>query len=274
MLDRRLRAHVILGVVTVGAALMVMSRPPIPQPPAYHLFADQRAFLGVPNFLDVVSNVLFLAVGAWGLLVVRRLPLGPTTLREAWERWPYVALFGGVALTAAGSIFYHLEPNNARLVWDRLPMTVGFMGLLAAMLAERVGIPFARRAFVPLLLLGAASVLYWYWTELRGAGDLRPYLLVQFGSLLLLPLVVVLHPARGPGARYLVAGLVSYAVAKGLEMADAAIFSAGHLVSGHTLKHLAAAAAVGCVVLMLKTRAAGGLAVVRRPSAVSRERGP
>ena len=100
----------------------------------------------------------------------------------------------------------------------------------------------------------AASVGYWYWTELRNAGDLRPYLLVQFGSLLVVVLLLALYPARHPGTRYLVAGLAAYAAAKGLEIADRPIFALGHAVSGHTLKHLAAAAGVACLVAMLRAR--------------------
>jgi hypothetical protein len=94
---------------------------------------------------------------------------------RGWERWPYAALFAGTALTAIGSAYYHLAPGNWPLVWDRLPMTVGFMGLLTAVLAERVGHRIARRLFVPLVVFGAASVAYWYRSEGRGAGDLRPY---------------------------------------------------------------------------------------------------
>lgn len=260
-------AHVILAVVAVTAVLLVMGRPPIPQPQAYHLFADRRTMLGVANCLNVVSNAWFAAVGIWGLLVVRRLPIGAATLKTDWERRPYAALFAGVALTSLGSTYYHLSPDNARLVWDRLPMAIGFMGLLSALLAERLSLPLSRRAFIPLLLLGAASVGYWYWTERQGWGDLRPYVLVQFGSLLLIASLVVLYPARGPGVRYLISGLACYAAAKGLEMGDAAVFSAGHIVSGHTLKHVAAATAVGCVVLMLNARAACDLARCPKPVA-------
>ncbi len=257
MANRRLLAHAILAIATVAAVLLVMSRPPIPQPLAYHAFADRRTMFGVPNCLDVVSNVAFALVGVWGLLTVRRLPLGPATLPTAWERRPHFVLFASVALTSLGSIYYHLSPDNARLVWDRLPMSIGFMGLLTALLAERLSVRFARRAFLPLLLLGAASVGYWYWTELRGAGDLRVYLLVQFGSLLVIALLLVLYPSSRAGTRCLVAGLAAYAAAKLLELADAAIFSVGHVVSGHTLKHLAAAAGVGFVILMLKARVRG-----------------
>jgi hypothetical protein len=250
----------VLSVCGVVAAILVV--PPIPQPLAYHDLADERSWLGVPNFLNVVSNLAFAIVGAMGVGVALGSPVtrhGPFS--NPWERWPYVALFSGVALTALGSGYYHLAPDNARLVWDRLPMTLGFMGLLTAVVAERVSLSAARRLFAPLLVLGAVSVVYWYWSELRGAGDLRLYGLVQFGSLFVIALLMVLYPAPYTGGGYFIAAFAAYAAAKGLELADDRIFALGRIVSGHTLKHLFAAGAVACLVGMLRARGA----VDRRP---------
>ena len=248
--------HFVVALAVFGAAAAVLVGPPVPQPLAYHSMADQRSWLGIPNALNVLSNLPFAVVGLLGLMAVfgsnsgRRVPF-----HEPWERWPYAAVFGGVALTTVGSSYYHLAPDNARLVWDRLPMTVGFMGLLTAVLVERVSPFLGRVLFVPLLVVGAASVGYWYWSELQGAGDLRPYLLVQFGSLLVVVLLLAMYPARYVGGGYLVAGLAAYAAAKGLELADGFIFARGGIISGHTLKHLVAAAGVACLVGMLRTRA-------------------
>lgn len=235
-----------------------MAQPPLPQALAYHGMADQRVLLGVSNSLNVLSNLPFALVGLMGLAATfgRRRDREPPFV-ERWERWPYAALFAGVALTAVGSSYYHLAPDNARLVWDRLPMTIGFMALLTALIAERLGVSLARRLFVPLLVAGAASVGYWHWSELQAAGDLRPYLLVQFGSLLLIVMLLVLYPPRYSGTGYLVAGLTAYVAAKGLELADQSIFALGGVVSGHTLKHLAAAGGVACLAVMLRVRHAG-----------------
>lgn len=243
-------AALVLAVVVFAAA--TFAQPPIPQLLDYHHFADTRPRLGVPNALDVLSNLPFAVVGIAGLVVLRR--RGNEIFATSWERWPYAVLFIGVTLTALGSSYYHLAPDNDRLVWDRLPMTIGFMGLLAAMIAERVSVNVAKLLLAPLLLLGCASVLYWHWTELRGAGDLRLYVLVQFGSLIVVVLLLMLYPTRYRGTSYLVSGLALYAAAKGLESADRVIFGAGHLVSGHTLKHLASAAGVWCVVAMFRER--------------------
>lgn len=245
------RRHPELIVAVIACAIVLLSTPRIPQPLDYHHFADTRTFFGVHNALDVLSNVPFLIVGIAGLIVVMR----SRAFSDPIERWSYGVLFVGVMLTAFGSSWYHLTPDNDTLVWDRLPMAVGFMGLLTAVVAERVSVRAARMLLLPLLVLGCGSVLYWHWTELQGAGDLRLYLLVQFGSLIAIVLMLIVRRAPRGGTGWLVAGLIAYGAAKGLEAADRTIFDTGHLVSGHTLKHLAAAAGVACIAVMLAARA-------------------
>lgn len=238
---------VILISVALALILATFFVPRIPQDPAYHNFADQRAFFGIPHFFDVVSNVPFFFVGLWGLLVTARCV-------HDTERWAYFTLFAGVLLTCFGSAYYHWEPNNQTLVWDRLPMTIAFMGLLSAIISERIDRGLGLRLLAPLVLLGLASVVYWNRTELAGAGDLRPYVLVQFGTLLLLILVLLLFRARYTGTRYIVYALGLYAVAKTFEQLDAPIYHALGVLSGHTLKHLAAVAAITCIVIGTKQR--------------------
>lgn len=256
MMHRLPMRRILLALAAIGVALAAAMSPPMPQPLAYHLFADGRSWLGIPNALNVLSNAPFAVVGFLGLAATFSTKASASSpFSDAWERWPYAALFTGVALTSLGSGYYHLAPDNARLVWDRLPMAVGFMGLLTAVLAERVSVRLSRMLFGPLLVIGAGSVAYWYWSELQHAGDLRLYLLVQFGSLILVLLLLVLYPSRYAGTGYLVAGLIAYAAAKGLELVDREIFEIGHIVSGHTLKHLAAAGGVMCLVAMLRMRA-------------------
>jgi hypothetical protein len=235
-----------LGIAVGGAVIAALAVPRVAQDQAYHLFADTRPLLGIPNSLNVLSNLPFALVGLAGLMAVARM--------RAWERWPYGALFAGVALTSIGSAYYHLSPDNWTLVWDRLPMTVGFMGLLTAVLSERVSSRMARRLFVPLLVFGAASVAYWYWTELRGAGDLRPYALVQFGSLLVILIALLASPSPHGDDRFFYWALGAYLLAKVFEAADAVIYEAGRIVSGHTIKHVVAAAALWFIVAMLQRR--------------------
>ena len=240
-----MRTRSILVVVLASAVIAAVMAPRIAQDPAYHHFADTRPLLGIPNSLNVVSNLPFAFVGLAGLVAVSRL--------RTWERWPYAALFAGAALTSIGSAYYHLEPSNWTLVWDRLPMTIGFMGLLTAVVAQRVSARAARALFVPLLVFGAASVAYWYWSETRGAGDLRPYALVQFGSLVVILIALVVSPSAR-GDRYLYLGLGAYLLAKVFEYGDVWIYNAGHVVSGHTIKHVMAAVGVWFLVVMLRQR--------------------
>jgi len=246
---------IILGAVTAVAGVAVALLPRIAQPLDYHNFADQRTLLAVPNCLNVISNLPFLLAGVWGLMLVLglRAAQGRPSITRA-ERWPYLILAVGVALTCFGSAYYHLAPDNARLVWDRLPMTLGFMSLLSAMLMERVNFRAGLLALAPLLIVGLASVVEWYLSELRGAGDLRFYLMVQFYTLLLILLILGLFPARYSRGADLVAAMGFYALAKIFEVADRPIYSLGHVISGHTLKHLAAALGVFWIFRMLARR--------------------
>jgi predicted membrane channel-forming protein YqfA (hemolysin III family) len=241
----------------VAAVAVLYSWPPLPQPQSYHDFADQRMFVGIPHFLNVVSNAPFAVVGLLGIAFLLRgdtLRLGGPFL-ESRERWPFFVFFAGVFLTAFGSGFYHLSPNNERLMWDRLPLAVAFMALSAAILSERVHPQAGRLALVPLLAIGVASVLYWHWTEQQGRGDLRFYLAVQFYPLLALPLLLLLFPARYTRTADLCIAFGWYTIAKVCEHPlDQPIFELGGWISGHTLKHLAAALGAYWILRMVQRR--------------------
>lgn len=162
-------------------------------------------------------------------------------------------MFVGLLLTAFGSSYYHLSPNNSRLVWDRLPMTIAFMSMVAAIIAERISLRVGLWLLPILVLVGMGSVLQWYASEMRGSGDLRLYAAVQAYSALVLLLALFL-PQRYTRGSDLAIVVGFYALAKVLEALDKPIFAAGHMVSGHTLKHLAAAAAGYCILRMLQKR--------------------
>lgn len=249
-MDKRYRIAVLVAI-TIAAIAYTTSLPPIAQDAAYHNFADHRNFLGIANFLDVASNAPFLFVGVWGLFVTFN---WRTACRSKGERWLYAVFFIGVALTFVGSSYYHLHPDNARLVWDRLPMTLGFMGILSAVLAERVSLKAGLVALPWLVSGGIASVAYWYVTEIRGDGDLRPYSLVQFGSVLIVLATLLLFRPAYTQQKWFFVALAAYVMAKAFETLDRVVYAALHLVSGHTLKHLAAAAAAYCIVQMLRQR--------------------
>ena len=254
MISRRTGLILLLGV-TVAVIVVDLFLPRIPQPQAYHNFADRRSFLGIPNFADVVSNVPFAVFGLWGLAFWLRSNSEPNRNHfvDRRERWPYLVFFVGVLLTAFGSAYYHLEPGNARLVWDRLPMTIAFMAVVAAMIAERISVRAGLWLLPVLVLVGMSSVLQWYLSELRGAGDLRFYATVQAYSVLFL-LIVLLLPPRYTRSSDLAIVVGFYVLAKVLETLDKPIFALGHIVSGHTLKHLAAATAGYWILRMLQNR--------------------
>ena len=243
---------IILTAMVISACCVM---PRIPQPQSYHLFADRRGFFGIPNFDDVVSNLPFALIGIWGLVFLLQAGSHSRagTFIDERERWPYLFVFVGLLLTAFGSSYYHLAPDNARLLWDRLPMTITFMAMVSAVIAERINVRLVIWLLPILLSLGLTSVLQWEWSEARGSGDLRFYAAVQAYSALVV-LLVFLFPRRY--TRTTDFGLVIgfYALAKALETFDKPVFATLHLVSGHTLKHLAAAAAGYCILRMLQKR--------------------
>jgi hypothetical protein len=251
----RSKAILLLVVVAVVVGAVALVLPRIPQPLSYHNFADQRAWLGIPNFGNVASNLPFAVVGIWGLIFLLRRPSRELQqhFADSRERWPYILVFIGVLLTAFGSSYYHLAPDNARLVWDRLPMTIVFMSMVAAVIMERVSVR-AGLWLLPLLLaVGAGSVLLWHLSEVDGHGDLRFYAAVQFYSAAVL-LLTLLLPAKYTRSSDFAVIAVFYLLAKILETADRQVFEVGHIVSGHTLKHLVAAGGGYWILRMLQKR--------------------
>ena len=252
-MDLARRTHLLIIVAIAAVVATFLFSAPIPQDPAYHLFADNRRLLGVDNFWNVMSNLPFLVIGAWGVVFVFRHGHGLTL---PGLELSYIVFFSGVFLTALGSGYYHLAPANEPLVWDRLPMTIGFAGFFAIIVGEFVSPHMGRRLLVPMLLAGIVAVEYWAFTEARGVGDLRPYAIVQFlPMLLIIAILATCKPAIG-GARIFWLMLLSYVLAKFAEFFDASVFSAGSVISGHSLKHLFAAMAPALVLLALHQRRA------------------
>jgi hypothetical protein len=255
--SRRARVA-LLWAAAAAIALAAWLVPPFAQPEAYHQFADGRAMLGIANALDVASNLAFLVVGVLGLVfVVRgRQASGRDAFLDSAERWAWGVAFLGTALTCCGSGYYHLAPDSPRLAWDRLPMAIGFMGIVAAVLSERVSATAGRWLLVPLVAIGVWSVWYWRWSAAQGVENLNPFGAVQFGSMLIILLALVLFPARYTRGSDVVVAVLLYGLAKVGEHFDKQIFAlTGGIVSGHTLKHLLAAAAIGWLLRMLMKRA-------------------
>jgi hypothetical protein len=226
-----------LGAVTVGGVAAACWFPPLPQDPTYHAFADRRTFFGIPNFWNVCSNLAFVLVGVFGLRTFSQ-------LRPSSPRSAYVVFCLGVVCLGCGSAYYHYTPSTPALVWDRLPMTVAFMALFSMVVRDRLSDQGGRVMLWPLVLVGVASVGYWYWSELHGRGDLRAYGVVQFLPMLLMPLMLLICSGKGLSAPWLWGTLGTYAVAKVAEHFDAAMYDATGIVSGHSLKHVLGSLAV------------------------------
>ena len=234
--------HLLPALVVLITALAMLLHGPILQPPDYHRFADQRVWLGIPNAADVLSNLGFAIVGVYGMCLVWR-ERDNTALAQG--RSGYALFFAALPLTALGSSWYHLAPDNARLVWDRLPIALACAGLLAAVWREtrttHRGITVALACFAML------SVAWWRYTDLQGMGDLRPYLLLQLMPLLLIPLWQWQHRSPALERQAFAVAIGLYILAKVSELADHAIFEMLAVLSGHTLKHLLATLASAVV---------------------------
>jgi hypothetical protein len=245
------RATLLMTITLLAAGAVFLFVGPVPQWPEYHDFADDRTFLGIANGQNVISNIGFLIVGVWGLLFV----LGQSGKVVTGQlRASYVVLFIGLILTAFGSGYYHYQPGNQTLVWDRLPMTLMFMGLFATVMGELISPRVANWLLLPLLIIGIASVLWWAWTQSIGTGDLRAYGLVQFLPVILITFMLIMYPAPRHYVPYIVAMLLLAGLAKLCEQFDWEIYRMLGWVGGHALKHLLGAAASASVLMMLYQR--------------------
>lgn len=242
-----IRSSILIGL-TLCAIVGVFLLQPIAQDPSFHNFADTRTVLTIPNFYNVISNVPFLILGIVGLYAFfKNNKLSRTSLA-------IVTLFIGVAGIGMGSAYYHLNPTNATLVWDRIPMTVTFMSFFSIIIGNYIHERWSFILLVSMLIVGVLSVLTWYYGELNGHGDLRLYLLVQFFPMLAIPLIVFIYPTPRIMRIEIVATIILYIIAKFFEHKDVVIFNSGRILSGHTIKHLFAAAAVFYILQIVKRK--------------------
>ena len=227
--------------------------PSFAQPQSLHDYADQRFWLGLPHAADVLSNVPFLAVGALGLHFVLHgwRAKNPDAFSDLRAAWPYALLFAGVVLTAFGSAWYHAQPNDATLLWDRLPMALGFAGLVAGTLTDRAPQRISQWLFA-FATVGAGTVLLWH-----ESGNLLPYLVMQVGFIASALIATAWTTPRYTHAKRVYAAAGLYAIAIICERLDHQVYALlGGWISGHTLKHLVACAAIVIVYSMLRNRRA------------------
>jgi len=244
------RKEMYVAFTLLAAAAIWAFTPAVAQPGEYFQFADQRAWLGIPNAADVLSNLAFVAVGLLGLYRLQR----GRPVPDPVARLSLNVFFLGLFLTGFGSAYFHWNPTNETLVGDRLPMTVVFAGVFGAMLAERISSRSGLAVLLLMLVVGPASVLYW-----KATGDLSLYAVIQFGGMAAILLLLSLT-ARGHDPFPWWALIAWYGFAKIMEFGDVFVWNATReLFAGHMLKHLSAAL--------------GGLAVanaLRRPASTPR----
>ena len=237
-MSNQIRGRSLIAVSLFAIIAIFVFVDPYPQPQNYYDLADGRTLLGIPNFWNVVTNFVFLVPGVAGLWLLG----GKSHPGISPGLFPaYHVLFIGVLLTAFGSSWFHLAPNNDTLFWDRLPMTIAFMSLVAIIVGEHISEDLGRRLLWPLLAIGAASVLYWDYSESQNAGDLRLYGLVQFLPMLLIPAILIMYESVFDQTRFIWIVFLLYALAKVFEQLDAGLYDMGGIVSGHSIKHVCAA---------------------------------
>lgn len=219
-----------LCVITLISVCIVLLQKPIAQSLSYHQFADKTFWMGLPHGANVWSNFPLIALGLAGIWQQLK-----TRIHFIWK--PALVFFAGIMLTGFGSAWYHLDPDNSRLVWDRLPMTISFMGFFTLLCAVFISYRLSEWLLWPLCIAGVLAVLYWYRTEQMGSGDLRYYALIQFIPMLLTPLIVFGYPGHKFVKWYFACCVLVYLLAKLCEYYDREIYILLDGCCGHTLKH-------------------------------------
>lgn len=237
---------ILIIFIILIAVIGIFMQDPVSQDPTYHHFKDSRDYRDIPNFWNVISNLPFLIVGIMGLYKLM--------FREKLKiindiKTIYILLFAGIILIAFGSAYYHLWPDNWTLVWDRLAMALVFMALFSIIISEFISVRAGKIMYIPLILTGVLSVVFWYVTEVRGEGDLRFYALVQYLPMLLIPVVLIFFRSRYTMIIAYWTVLLVYSTAKLFEYYDAEIYNTLGFISGHSIKHITAA--LGLYILLL-----------------------
>lgn len=240
----------ILISLTLAAIALTFAIGPVPQSLAYHQFADHRTYWKIPNFFNVITNLPFIVIGFWGILQIQK------SRAQGIHFINYFVLFLSIFLTGFGSAFYHLHPNNATLVCDRMPLAILFIAFLSIALAECINQLMAMILLLPLLILGIGSVLFWYYSEVKSEGDLRLYGFIQFYTIYIIPVIAFLFPTElfRKGISALLWINVTYAIAKFCELFDKEIYSMLYIISGHSLKHIFASVSAIFILKMFEKK--------------------
>ena len=238
----------IIPVLALLCIIGLLIKGPVAQNQDYHQFADQRNFFGIPNFMNVITNLPFAIAGIFGLRVAGN-------IKEKKLQHICIALFTSFILVTLGSGYYHLWPNNETLVYDRIPISIILMSFFTFLIYELVNKQAGYNAFIVLTLVGILSVVYWQLTERAGHGDLRWYGMVQFFPVIAIPLILSLYRSSFNYWKEVIPIFLFFILAKLSEAIDKEIYhAAGNIISGHSLKHLFMVVAEFEIVLLIKRR--------------------
>ncbi|CAL9230011.1 unnamed protein product [Arabidopsis halleri] len=214
----------------------------------HHIFADKRNFMGVPNTLNVMTNFPFLIIGVLGFVLCIGGSFFNISLKG--EIWGWTLFYAGIASLAFGSAFYHLKPDDNRIVWDTLPILIAYSSLFSSFLVERAGEIVGLCCLIVLLFISLFSIAY-----ARVFNDLRLCMTFQLIPCLAIPVMTVLLPPKYSHSRFWLWATAAYTIARIEGLADSKIYNANrYIISGHSLEHLCSAAATLLLTIMLLYR--------------------
>ncbi len=240
--------HFIIPLLALVGVIGLIIHGPIPQDQNYHHFADQRPFFGIPNFLNVITNLPFFFVGLMGFGLARQ-------IHEKELKHLFLALFAGFILVAFGSGYYHLWPKNITLVYDRLPIVIVLMSFFAFIIHDCISRKIGYKAFVILNITGITRDIYRILIEQAGTGDLRWYGMAQFFPVIAIPLIMLLYKASFIEWKEVAIIFIFFGLAKLTEMFDKEVYQLlNNTISGHSLKHLFMVAAEYEIIVLLRRR--------------------
>ena len=240
---------------------------PVPLHSEYHNFADRRTFFAcgccckIANGNDVLSNIPFALVSLCGIghllsygSTLKIFEIDPPVFANPSQEIPFWMIFYvAVGLVSIGSSYYHLKPTSKRLTWDIMPMTVAFVTLTSIVLQETVCVKIPYSVFWLMVATGISTVLYWRMTD-----DLRPYILVQLGAIISIPICFGFWGSKYYDKDVIIhymEAVLFYAACKVTELFDGKIYNwTGKRISGHTIKHLLASVASGWPIIILSSR--------------------
>jgi ABC-type maltose transport system permease subunit len=128
-------------------------------------------------------------------------------------------------------------------------MVIAIMALLSIIISEFISVHTGKVLLLPLIFSGISSVVYWHFSEVWGEGDLRYYILVQFFPMFVIPVILICFRSQCTGVNAYWGLLVAYIAAKVFEHFDGEVYSVLGFISGHSIKHIAAA--LGLYILLV-----------------------